>query len=145
MDMKALVSRRSVVCLVVAASVAGVPLRAAEAPEELAQSAAETWLKLIDAGKYQDSWGQTARLFKARVTKDQWQQSAAAARKPLGKLVSRTLKGRQYVEALPGAPDGKYVVIQYDSVFENKASAVETVTPTLDTDGVWRVSGYFIR
>jgi Protein of unknown function (DUF4019) len=36
-------------------------------------------------------------------------------------------------------------VIQFDTAFENKASAVETVTPMLDTDGVWRVSGYFIR
>jgi len=46
---------------------------------------------------------------------------------------------------MPGAPDGKYVIIQYDTVFENKASAVETVTPMVDPDGSWRVSGYFIR
>jgi hypothetical protein len=52
---------------------------------------------------------------------------------------------REYSEKLPGAPDGKYVVIQFDAVFENKPSAVETVTPMLDPDGVWRVSGYFIR
>ena len=31
------------------------------------------------------------------------------------------------------------------TVFEKKASAVETITPMLDPDGVWRVSGYFIR
>jgi hypothetical protein len=30
-------------------------------------------------------------------------------------------------------------------VFENKAAAVETVTPMADPDGAWRVSGYFIR
>jgi len=36
-------------------------------------------------------------------------------------------------------------VIQFDAVFENKSSAVETVTPMLDPDGVWRVSGYFVR
>jgi hypothetical protein len=59
--------------------------------------------------------------------------------------VSRTLKSRQYAASLPGAPDGKYVVIQYDSVFENKKGAVETVTPMLDPDGTWRVSGYFIK
>ena len=46
---------------------------------------------------------------------------------------------------MPGAPDGRYVVVQYDTVFENKASAVETVTPMADPDGVWRVAGYFIR
>jgi len=46
---------------------------------------------------------------------------------------------------MPGAPDGKYVAIQYEAVFEEKASGVETITPMLDPDGVWRVSGYFIR
>jgi ribosomal protein S17E len=42
-------------------------------------------------------------------------------------------------------PDGKYVVIKYDTSFENKKSAVETVTPMLDKDGKWRVAGYFIK
>jgi hypothetical protein len=37
------------------------------------------------------------------------------------------------------------VSIQYETVFEKKPSAVETITPMLDPDGVWRVSGYFIR
>jgi hypothetical protein len=66
-------------------------------------------------------------------------------RSPLGKLVSRKVKSREYVEKVPGGPDGKYVVIQFDTVFQNKATAVETVTPMLDPDGAWRVSGYFIR
>ncbi len=46
---------------------------------------------------------------------------------------------------MPGAPDGEYVVIQYDSSFEHKQAAVETVTPMLDKDGKWRVSGYYIK
>ncbi len=45
----------------------------------------------------------------------------------------------------PTRPDGEYVVIQYESSFEHKQSAVETVTSMLDKDGTWRVSGYFIR
>ena len=36
-------------------------------------------------------------------------------------------------------------MIQFDTVFEKKSSAVATVTPMLDPDGAWRVSGYFIR
>lgn len=60
-------------------------------------------------------------------------------------MQSRKLKSATYTKTLPGAPDGEYVVIQYDSSFVNKKSAVETVTPMLDKDGKWRVSGYFIR
>ncbi len=47
--------------------------------------------------------------------------------------------------SLPGVPDGDYVVIQYEASFENKRSAVETITPVLDEDGAMRVAGYYIR
>lgn len=47
--------------------------------------------------------------------------------------------------SLPGAPDGEYVVIEFESSFEHKKSAIETVTPMNDKDGKWRVSGYYIK
>ncbi len=118
---------------------------APDKPEDAAQAAAESWLKLVDEGDYKASWEQAAKLFKAAVKQDDWAQAAGSARSPLGKLVSRKVKSREYSEKLPGAPAGRYVVIQYESVFEKRASAVETVTPMADPDGAWRVSGYFIR
>jgi len=118
---------------------------AGDKPEADAQVAAETWLKLVDQGSYAASWDQAAKLFKGAVTKEQWAQAAAGVRTPLGRALSRRVKSRQYAERLPGAPDGKYVVIQFDTVFANKSAAVETVTPMLGPDGVWRVSGYYIR
>jgi mercuric reductase len=63
------------------------------------------------------SWEQAAKLFKDAVTQEQWVRAAKGTRAPLGKLVSRRLKSRQYTEKLPGALDGKYVVIQFDTVF----------------------------
>jgi hypothetical protein len=68
-----------------------------------------------------------------------------AVRKPLGKPISRQVKTKTYKTSLPGAPDGEYVVIQFETSFENKKSAIETVTPMMDKDGTWRVSGYFIK
>jgi hypothetical protein len=118
---------------------------AGDKPEDAAQAAAESWLTLVDAGDYAGSWEQAAKVFKGAVKQADWSQMAGGVRNPLGKLVSRKLKSREYAERLPGAPDGRYVVIQYDTVFEHKASAVETVTPMVDPDGAWRVSGYFIR
>ena len=72
-------------------------------------------------------------------------QSLRAVRSPLGGLVSRQIKKAAYVTSLPGAPDGEYVVIQFATTFENKRSAIETITPMLEKDGHWRVSGYFIK
>jgi len=129
---------------IVAAALA-FPARAADRPEDRAQAAAESWLKLTDAGDGAASWEQAAKAFKGAVTKEQWTRALAGVRPPLGKVVSRKLGSRQYTEQIPGGPDGKYVVIQYQTAFEKKASAVETITPMLDPDGVWRVSGYLIR
>ena len=64
---------------------------------------------------------------------------------PWGSSLSRTLKSAVYTTTLPGAPDGQYVVVVYESSFEHKKSAIEAVTPSLDKDGQWKVSGYFIR
>lgn len=60
-------------------------------------------------------------------------------------MKARKVKSATFTRTLPGAPDGEYVVIQFESQFENKAAAIETVTPMRDKDGAWRVSGYYIR
>lgn len=112
---------------------------------EAAQKGAESWLAVLDKGDYAGSYDQAASMFKAAITKDDWVQKVRAVRGPLGKVISRKLKASKYTTSLPGAPDGEYVILQYDTVFENKKSAVETVVPMLDKDGQWRVSGYFVN
>jgi len=114
-------------------------------PEDLAQTSAQTWLALTDAGKYPESWTEASAYFKAAVTQSKWADALTAVRSPLGKVLSRKLKSATYTKTIPGAPDGEYVVIQYDTSFENKKESVETVTPMLDKDGKWRVSGYYIK
>ena len=113
--------------------------------EKAAVVDAETWLKLVDQGEYSKSWDEAAEYFKKSVTKKEWEESMQAARKPLGKTISRKLKSKNYLTSLPGAPDGEYVVIQFETSFENKNHAIETVTPMLDKDGKWRISGYYIK
>jgi hypothetical protein len=113
--------------------------------ESRAVQAAKIWLALVDAAAYGQSWENAATYFKRAVQKNQWEQMAKAVRDPLGAVVSRALKSATYATSLPGAPDGEYVVIQFSSSFKNKRTAIETVTPMLDKDGHWRVSGYYIK
>lgn len=122
-----------------------IPALANETAEKKAIEVSYTWLKLIDNGQYTKSWETAAELFKNTIGKEQWEQSLNAVRKPLGKVIKRTVKSKQYTTSLPGAPDGKNVVIQYETSFENKKSSIETVTPMLDKDGKQRVSGYYIK
>jgi hypothetical protein len=119
-------------------------VRAQQKPEQLAQQSAESWLALVDAGKCDESWQEAAQYFKGAVTQEDWRKTVQGVRDPLGKMRSRKLKSATDKSFLPGAPDGD-VIIQYDSSFEHKQAAVETMTPMLDKDGKSRVSGYFIK
>lgn len=113
--------------------------------EEAAIKASQAWLDLIDSGKYDASWDEAALYFRNTVKKEDWLSTIKGVRDPFGKMVKRTFKSKQSVDSMPGAPDGDYVIIQYDTVFENKKSAVETIVPMLEKDGKWKVSGYFVR
>jgi len=110
-----------------------------------AKNAAEQWLASADAGQYDKNWEESASAFKKAVTKAQWENGLKSLRSPLGPLKSRTVAAADDTPSLPGAPKGEYVVIRYTSEYTNKASVVETVTPMLDADGTWRVSGYFVK
>jgi len=113
--------------------------------EAAAVSVAEKWLAMVDSEKYVESWQEASEIFRTAVQPKQWKQAMETVRRPLGRVLSRKVKTKVYTTTLPGAPDGEYVVIQFESSFENKKTAVETVTPMLDKDGVWRVSGYYIK
>ncbi len=113
--------------------------------KSVAIDSAENWLKIVDKGQYIESWQEASEYFKQAIKRDKWEQVIQSARNPLGKLVSRKVESATYTTSLPGAPDGQYFVIEFLSSFENKKSGIETVTPKMDKDGMWRVSGYFIK
>ena len=106
---------------------------------------AQAWITLVDEGKIAESWEQSSKLFQTGIAKDKWGAVLKSAREPLGKLQSRKLISATYMTSVPGAPDGQYLVVQFEAVFENKRQAVETVTPMKGKDGKWRVSGYYIK
>ena len=134
-----------IVCLIIVGLIlsGGIAMARDAGKETAAISAAENWLATVDAGEYSASWKEAAELFRNAVKPEQWEQSMQAARKPLGKLISRKVQTKIYKTSLPGAPDGEYVLIQFETSFENKKTAIETVTPMMDKDGKWRVSGSF--
>ena len=110
-----------------------------------AKTAALAWLAIVDADHYAQSWDAAAALFQAGVPKAQWERAVESARSPLGAVKLRTLTSATFARSLPGAPDGEYVVIQFETDFQNRKAAVETVTPAREKDGSWKVSGYFIK
>jgi hypothetical protein len=116
----------------------------AEAESE-AVAAIEPWLALVDRGDYSQSWQSAAGLLRNAVDRRDFIKSLTESRKPLGAVKSRELLSKLYSTNLPDAPRGQYVVAQYKTSFANKPSAIETITPMLDKDKKWRVSGYCIK
>ena len=136
-----------ILCFLVAGfMIAGCSSQESHAEKEnAAVAAAEKWLEVIDAGEYGKARMEASELFRASVGSDQWEQSMREIHKPMGKLLSRKVKTQRYMDQLPGAPDGEYVIIEFDASYENKKETVETVTPMLEKSGEWRVSGYYIK
>lgn len=120
-------------------------LALADGKTDEAVTVARAWLGLVDAQQYKESWAEAAPFFKERVKEEDWVKMIASVRGPMGELKSRDLIGAKFMTALPGVPDGEYVVIQFKASFQKKAEAVETVTPMKDFKGAWKVSGYFIK
>jgi hypothetical protein len=110
-----------------------------------AMAAAQSWLSLVDQGRYGQSWEEASPLLQEAMPRKQWETTLAPARSPLGALVVRKLRSATYAAEIPGAPPGEYVVIVYDTRFDNRLVAFETVTPMRGKDGTWKIAGYFIR
>ena len=110
-----------------------------------AQIAATNWLVQIDKGEYLESWDNAAQYFQNQILQDRWSAALKASRGPLGNSTSRNINSSEFKSELPGAPDGNYYILTYNSSFENKASAIETITLTKGIDGKWRAVGYYIK
>lgn len=110
-----------------------------------ARTAAREWLALLDAQEYDETWKAAGALLKAAVSQEEWSAKLSVTLGPLGKVESRAVRSTEYSTTMPGAPDGEYVVVQFDTTFENKQTALENVVMRKQPDGIWRVAGYRIR
>ncbi len=120
------------------------PLVAQSLPEAAAEQSDLDWIQLIDRADYSDAFQQAAAAMRSG-TESEFARAIAQTRAPLGPLQSRKLHSAKETSQLPGAPDGHYVITQYDSAFAHKHSATETVIAVEEPDKTWRVTGYFIK
>ena len=148
---------KAIFALLVAAAILALSAYAADEAPEITPAApmvldttpamqvADSWLLYVDSGRYAESWEDSAAYFREAVPQKQWETSLAQVRQPLGATIARKVRSATYTRNLPGAPEGEYVVIQYDTRFENRPQSVETVTPMREKNGAWKVAGYHIR
>ena len=131
-----------------AAALAGLSVAANDDPPldlRPAVAAADSWLATLDSGRFSDTWEESATIFKENAPQAKWEPAVQGAREALGTVVSRKVRSMRYVNALPNAPPGHYVIIEFDTQFEKRPLTIETVTPMRTPSGTWKVAGYFIR
>ena len=125
--------------------VLGMAIAAAtQANPSAAVDAALQWVALVDEARWNDSWEVAGSLFQSNLSKERWASTVEPVREPLGGVISRQLKATTKTSSLPGAPEGEYEIIQFDTGFANKKYAVETVVLAREASG-WKVDGYFVR
>jgi hypothetical protein len=110
-----------------------------------AMAAAQAWVAMVDRGQYGASWEAASESFRGAIERVKWETTIESVRAPLGIVSSRKVRMANFTRMLPGAPPGEYVVVQFDTRFENRPLSTEIVTPVRDKDGTWRVAGYFIK
>ncbi len=121
---------------------AGFPLLCADG-EEAARKAGETWLSLLDQGKYRDAWNQASEHGRVEVTAEEWEGQIRAMREAAGQMQNRKFSIARATRTMAGAPDGEYMVLEYSTAFAKKAKAVETLMMSRE-GGNWKAAGYHI-
>ncbi|MEM6645161.1 MAG: DUF4019 domain-containing protein [Bacteroidota bacterium] len=118
------------------------------AKEQAATEAALQWLALLDQEAYATSWDEAGGVFQAQMSAEGWVQTMQAVMAEVGTegagldLTQRQLVTARYTDALPEAPPGEYVLVQFATAADT-LEVLETVTLHLAA-GEWKVQGYYI-
>jgi hypothetical protein len=119
-----------------------VPTLAGPAEDEAA-AAAKTWLALIDAKNYAQSYKDAADIFHQGISEAKWEEMVESGRGKVGALKSREFQSAQLTKTLPGVPDGDYANVSFQTDFETKGASTEVIT-LVHENGKWKVGGYHI-
>jgi hypothetical protein len=117
---------------------------AARAASPAGSDAALAWLSFVDRGAYAESWAASGAIFHARISDAEWTQKIGPVRQGFGAVLARRLASEQPATVLPGAPDGHYDVVTFNTEFAAKHGAIETVVLAKEPAG-WKVDGYLIK
>lgn len=137
-----IISSKAVIAIALLLAACG-PSPAEVEQARAAEARAREWLAQIDAGDFGGSWDTAARLFQARITKDEWEARVWRQRPSIGRPRDRKLVAARYTATVPWEPPGEHVFVQYRIETDGRA-AVESLTLRLDA-GQWKTLSYLIR
>jgi hypothetical protein len=125
------------------ALVASVACSQPEGEHADALDATSSWLQLVDQKQFGQSWDNASSFFRESVTRAQWEASMRTVRQPLGDPLERKLSNVHEMPQMPGAADGEYLTIRFESSFRMRPRVIERVALARQTEN-WEVLGYFV-
>lgn len=106
-------------------------------------------IQMIDQGRAGELWDGATPATRKRLGRADFTGQVARSRAPLGPPQMRTWVAinRQVVTDPDGDTAGQYVSVEYETRFVGKPDSTlrELVSFHLDTDRIWRFSGYVLR
>lgn len=116
--------------------------RSEEGGETAPAAAATRFVAMLDAGTVDDAWHEFTPLAQIIKSEAQWQHLQQSLRTAYGPLEKRSIRGVTLQSRYAMLPDGHYAIVQFDTVFRNKRSAIETIVLIQSQDSLWQVHDY---
>lgn len=109
------------------------------------EKAAYGWLELLDAGRFDDAWSESAPLLRSGVTQAEWNAATRNVRDGFGAVASRSVANKDYHREIEGGPAADYFTLRVVTKFGDGREVVEVVTLTAGADQQYRTAAYGIK
>ena len=86
---------------------------------------AHDYLEAMDRGQYAQTWIANDQVMQNIIGKGEWVGGLNKTRSQLGRVETRSLRSKRMAINPNGLPRGVYVVLEYDTSFENAINAEE--------------------
>ena len=120
-------------------------MAAGSSPETAAQSAAESWLALVDAGKSVESWQALAAPAHQAIGEWRWNIGFNLSQRKFGSFNTRKLRSARFSTRSPSGRPGEFVFLEFESISAKRGAVVEKLAMIHEADGRWRVVTYAVE
>ena len=107
-----------------------------------ANKVALRWLNDVNHNQYENAYQLLSKEVKMQVEKEPWIALINELMLEFGDLESRTVTQRNFQSQMEGMEDGFYVVIEYDSQYENTKDHTEHLLLKQNDKAKWEIANY---
>ena len=101
-----------------------------------------SWLNDLNHKQYENAYKLLSKEVKVMVEKESWVSLINELMLEFGNLESRTVTQRYFQSQMEGMEDGFYVVIEYNSQYENTKAHTESLLLKQNDKAKWEIANY---